>query len=410
MLPDHLQTSPYLTLVRPGDPPPVVYVTDTIGPEYPVMSEPDDAVFGGLHLDRIVRWHHDPAALRVLHDAAADPVPTGDLVARASTEAVTDLVRRGWLQHPDDLCREYELRTGQIEITAHCNWGCEYCPVSVDPKPRATMPMDLFTEIVEKLQPHPKVRYVTFHFFNEPTLDRHFAERIEVLRRYGTKLSLATNASALTKDKVRLLADSGVMHHLVVNLPTDDEEEFGRLTGARTYTQSLRNLEHAITAEAFPITLSVNGIGEAGARNVERLRHRYEPRGVEVAPTQTCDRAGELDNDYAQDIRVDGRLRGCSWPLNHAYFSVTGKLFICCNDYYQREVFGDVRDGTLHEIMTSPAAVALRRRVFGVDRAPDSYLCRTCHDQRRDFPHRQFRPVASFPIEPVAADGRGCCR
>ncbi len=405
MLPDRLQTSPYLTLLRPDDPPPVVYMTDTAGPEYPVMSNPGDAVFGGVYLDRTVRWHHDPAALEVLH-AAADSVPTADLVAKASMETVTDLVHREWLQHPDDLCRGYVLRTGQIETTAHCNWGCEFCPVSVEPKPHATMPMDLFTEIIQKLQPHREVRYVTFHFFNEPTLDRHFAKRIEVLRQFGTKLSLATNASALTEDKVRLLASSGIMHRLVVNIPTDDEDDFGRMTGSRTYVQSLRNLEYAIAAEGFPITLSVNGVGEMAARNVDRLRRRYESRGVEVAPTQTCDRAGELKNDYAQEVWIDGPLRGCSWPLNHAYFSVTGKMFICCNDYHQREVFGDIRDGTLHEVMGSPAAVALRRRVFGVDRAPEDYLCRTCHDQRRDFPHRQFRPVRSFPIYPIGATAR----
>lgn len=37
-LPATVQTSPYLTLVRPDEPVPVVYRTDTLGPSHPVMS------------------------------------------------------------------------------------------------------------------------------------------------------------------------------------------------------------------------------------------------------------------------------------------------------------------------------------------------------------------------------------
>lgn len=414
MLPNSVQTSPYITLVRPSESSPVVYMTDTLAPSYPDMGEPGAATFGVLGLDRKVVWRSQLEALTALETSAAEPVPTRQLVARFGLPIVSELVSNGWLRDPADLCTEYFLRTGQIEVTAHCNWGCSYCPVSIDPKPRATMTMRLFTEIIEKLSVYDTIKYVTFHFFNEPTLDRNFEERIRVLRDYGMKLSLATNASALTPDKVALLVESGVLHHLVVNLPTLNEQDFQELTGSRTYTPSLRNFENAVNAHSFPITIAVNGIGEAAERNVAELRNRYEPLGVEVNGTQTCDRAGTLENEYNQAVQVDGRLRGCSWPLNHAYFSVTGDMFICCNDYHQREIFGNIRDGSVHEIMTSPEAVGLRRRVFGVEQAPDDYICRTCHDQRLNFVHRQFRPPATFPLHvsgsPACGDTSCGCR
>ncbi len=403
MLPARLQTSPYLTCVRPGDESPVVYMTDTLGPEFPHMTAAGDAAFGVIGLDRRVIWHRDPMGLSALQDAAPEPLSTRSLAERFGLDLIRDLVARGWLQDPSVLCRDYMLRTGQIEVTAHCNWGCSYCPVSVDPKPKATMPMDLFTEIIEKLQPHRDIRFVTFHFFNEPTLDKHFSERIDVLSEYGMKLSLSSNASALTSSKTKQLIDSEVMHHLVVNLPSLHEAEFSSLTAGSTFQQSMRNLDGVVAAEKFPITIAVNGVGESVSRRREELAAVYEPRGVEVVATQTCDRAGALENEYHQDIRVDARLRGCSWPLNHAYFSVTGDMFICCNDYYQRETFGNIRDGSVHEIMTSTEAVRLRRRVFGVEDAPADYICRTCHDQKLDFVHRQFRPPASFPLEVVNA-------
>jgi MoaA/NifB/PqqE/SkfB family radical SAM enzyme len=394
----HVQTSPYLSFTRPNKPFNLVYMSDTRGPEVPAADGPGDAAFAAIGLDRVVHWHNDLNALAALEHAASEPVSTEELSHRFGADVVQDLVMRNWLQDPDDLCREYFLRTGQIEITAHCNWGCSYCPVAADPKPRETMPLPMFREIVEKLSVYETIRYVTFHFYNEPTLDPLFAERIEVLKEYGTKLELSSNASALTQDKVKILADSGIMHHLVINLPTLVEQEFKEMTGSKTYRQSLRNLEYAIEADSFPIALSVNGDAAEIERNAAMLRDRYEHRGVEVFASNTCDRAGTLEGKYFQGVRVSERLRGCSWPVNHAYFSVRGNMFICPNDYYQREVFGHISDGSVDDIMTSPAALKLRRRVFGVEEAPDDYICRTCHDQKLDFNHRQFRPLATFPV------------
>ncbi len=184
----------------------------------------------------------------------------------------------------------------------------------------------------------------------------------------------------------------------MVNLPAIDGGEFRSLTGSRTHAATLRNVESAVE-RGLPVAIAVNGTGPELRRRVAELRERFGPRGVEVNPTLLSDRAGEVGGIYHQAVRVDGPLRGCGWPVNHAHFSVTGEMFICCNDYHQRETFGNVRSGSVHEIMTSARAVLVRRRVFGVAEAPEEYLCRSCHDQLLDFPLRQFRPLATFPVD-----------
>ncbi|MEU8004209.1 radical SAM protein [Catellatospora sp. NPDC049111] len=397
-----MQTSPYLTAIRPGEASPIVFAVDELEPLRPDVNPPAWASFGVIGLDRSIVWCREAAALDALQAAAAAPVSSAALAAAHGQHTVDDLVGRGWLQPPDDVCTEYYLTTAQIEVTAHCNWGCKFCPVSVDGKAPATMPMPLFEEIIEKISAHDTIRYVTFHFYNEPTLDRHFADRVAVLARHGLKLRLFTNASNLTGEKITLLGQTGVLLQLVVNLPALDEQSFRGLTGSTLLDRSVANLDTAVDA-GLPIEVVVNGAGTDLAQRVGELRARYEGSGVPVRSTLLSDRAGALA-DYHQAVRVEGRLRGCAWPVNHAHFSVAGDMFICCNDYYQREKFGNIRAGTVHEIMTSPAAVHLRRRVFGVADAPADHLCRTCHDQLPDFPRRQFRPLASFP---VASCGRG---
>lgn len=396
---DSLQTSPYLTCLKAGDVSPIVYAIDEREPVAPEVTPPDGAAFGVIGLDRKVVWHHDLAALDALEQAAPAPISQASLIEDFGTAVVSDLVGRGWLQHPDQLCLDYLLTTAQIEVTAHCNWGCHFCPVSQDRKPAATMPMPLFEEIIDKISPFETIRYVTFHFYNEPTLDRFFDERVAVLQQRDMPLALFTNASHLTEHKIEILRQSGVLRRLAVNLPALSEIDFRTITQSRTRATSIRHLDAAIEA-GLPVEIVVNGNGENLSLRLDEIRERYSARDVPVRASMISDRAGALFGHYNQAIQIDGPLRGCGWPVNHAHFSVSGDMFICCNDYHQREKFGNIRSGSVHDIMTTSAAVLARRRVFGVADAPADYLCRRCHDQLRDFPMRQFRPPASFPLTP----------
>ena len=405
---DLLQTSPYLTCFTAGQSSPIVFAVDEIEPVYPDVTPPNDrAAFAVIGLDRSVTWHNDLNALDALQHASPAPVERQSLIGTYGAQVVSDLVSRGWLQRPDELCKEYFLTSAQIEVTAHCNWGCAFCPVSTDRKPKATMPMPLFEEIVEKISVYDTIRCVTFHFFNEPTLDPFFEERVAVLEAHGIPLWLFTNATRLTEKRIEMLKRPGVLGRLVVNLPTLHEEEFRTLTHSKTYPAVIQNLDLALAA-GLPVEIAVTGAGEELNRRLNELRERYEPRGAKVKATCTADRAGALSGTYYEGVWVDGRLNGCAWPVNHAYFSVAGDMFICCNDYYQREKFGNIRSGSVHEIMTSPAAILLRQRVFGVVEAPADYVCRSCHDQLTDFSRRQFKPLATFPVLNSCGMRGGC--
>lgn len=391
-----LQTSPYLTRVMPGEASSVSYWSDTHGPAAPT-GEPagPGVVFGIVGLDRRIVWQSEQLMLDLLRASAAGPVEASALAERFGADLVAAAVARDWLQKPDEVCRGYHLISGEIEVTAHCNWGCRFCPVATDPKPRRTMPLDLFEEVAAKLAVVPTLRYVTFQFFNEPLLDRLFPDRLDVLARYGLQLALYTNASAFTPERIEALRRPGALRHLIVNLPSIDEAEFARLTGSRSFLRTTANLDAAIEA-GLPVQIVVNGVGASLARNLAGVRARYEPAGVEVFASATCDRAGAVGGDYFQNIDIRGRLTGCGWPIHHANISVAGDLFLCCNDYFQRERFGNITAGSLHELMTSDAAVALRRQVFGVDDAPAGLPCRRCHNQRLDYGAREFRPLATF--------------
>lgn len=395
-----LQTSPYLTCHRPSDQGRVIYMTDPKAPEYPNLAgAPKDALYGISGLDRVMYWFDNTETIDLLKFCSAQPRDQLELADRFAHGTISDVLARGWLQDPSDLCREYFLRTGQIEITAHCNWSCRFCPVSTSPKAAKTMSLTIFEKIVEQLAAIKTVRFVTFHFFNEPTLDKYFKERLLILNKYKMPLALYSNFAGLTEKNARLLLDFPYLYQLVANLPSSSEERLANFTGSASSRNSIRNLRGAINLGIRPITIVVNGTPDEVRTNLPGLREEFATDdGIEVVDSRMCDRAGLVGGGYEQDVYVKGPLRGCAWPVNHAYFSVDGDMFLCCNDYHQSEKFGNICSNTLEEIMTSDRAVQARRKVFGVQDAEDNFICRNCHDQLPTYAYQEFRPIATDDI------------
>ena len=68
-----------------------------------------------------------------------------------------------------------------------------------------------------------------------------------------------------------------------------------------------------------------------------------------------------------------------------------GDIILCCNDYYKNNVYGNLSEGTIEEILHSEKAITMRKRVFGEIQTNDEFLCRKCwhmklaKKQRADF-------------------------
>ncbi|MBI4060596.1 MAG: radical SAM protein [Elusimicrobia bacterium] len=321
---------------------------------------------------RLIRYCRNPrpsAEVQRLHALSAD--------------AIRDLLERGVLVEASGAWRETRVTTVEIEISTHCNWRCRYCPVSVSPKLPASMEMDLFQEILDKAAGHSSVDTVQFEAYNEPALDVRFEERVRLVSKTRLMLKLYTNGSLLDEGKIDLLQKTGVLKAVRFNLPAADKETFRKMTGSTSFDKTLRHIDYAI-ARGLPVELSIQGGDEEVARNRSGLIKRYGAiaekeyaamRGRSV----TTDRCAEVAREpYRKDVRIRGRLAGCRLPLRVVVIGIHGAIYLCCEDYHQRTAFGNIRDGSLEDLLSGPEAVRLRRRVFGLDWAADDFICRSC--------------------------------
>lgn len=332
-------------------------------------------------VDRLTgaHWVKEASLVELLH-CAVDGRTREEFVAEGLDEAtIACLLEERLLVEADEVWYLTNITHLELEVSAHCNWRCEFCPVSIDPKPKASMAMSLFAEILDKAIAHRSIQYVTFNSYNEPLLDVFFEDRVRLLAATRLKLQLHTNGSVLTEATIRLLADSKVLSFIMFNLPAVTRDAFKQVTGSPSLTRTLENLDAALSA-GLPVALSIQGTDQELRARLPEFSKRYRA-ALESPWTRignTSDRAGVLTNRFGRHLRIVGRLRGCELPLNWLHIGVNGNCFVCCEDYYQRHEFGNIRDGTIEGILRSDAALKLRKAIFGDEDAPADFICRSC--------------------------------
>jgi pyruvate-formate lyase-activating enzyme len=349
----------------------------------PLIAEPY------LHLD--ARSVYNPLTDRVLRRwqggyRAVRRLARGELRVDELPETVRDRLHRdGWLvEDGPDVSRRFLLKYVSLEANLACNQACSFCPVSIAPRAEHVMPLELYRTIVGQLAAFRKtIQAVFMNGYNEPTVDRHFVERVAILGAHGLPSALLTNGSGLTPRRVDEIVALGGLAFLSVNLSTVDRERYRADRGGDHLETVLRNLDYAATRPvAREMSIVVLGAGDRQHRDDHRrIRRRFAGTPYAVKPYQTMDRAAYLETGLKVD-RPHQTLRGCeqtgSRPLQHIHITARGQCVLCCQDYHGRHVVGDLTRQTVEEVLTGPVIARLRRQVYGLEEAPADFICRKC--------------------------------
>lgn len=308
----------------------------------------------------------------------------------ASGAADEALKRDGWvLRNGDDVSRRHRLKIVSLETLTTCNQKCYFCPVSIAPRADYAMPDALFERIVTELTSfRPTLESVFLQSYNEPTLDRRFLDQVRTLTSAGLPVAVLSNGSGFTPAKTDAILEMGGLRYLCINLSTLDRERYQRDRGADHLPVVLHNLEYMQdTAVALQMNIVVLGTGdETHRRDFEEIRDRFAPSRFTVEQHVIMDRAGWLDVGLKAADRMRP-LAGCdnvgSRPLQHLHITPHGKCVLCCEDYDEKYVVGDLTQSTIAEVLVGDEIAKLRNWVYGVEEAPEDFMCRDCVFARR---------------------------
>ena len=308
----------------------------------------------------------------------------GSLPASSET-ATRSLVADGWLVAAgDDLARRFRLEWVSLETHSTCNQKCDFCPVSIDPRPDARMPTALFERIVDELTAFRSTLQGVFLMnYNEPTADARFVAHCRTVLQAKLPLAVNTNGTGLTPACVDALRETGPLEFLSVNLSTLDRERYARERGADHLALVLRHLDDVARRPiARRMVIVVLGGGDETHRaDHDAIRTRFAASPFEVQFHRVMDRAGHVPVGIGPE-KPHRSLAGCqnmgSRPLQHLHVTATGACVLCCEDYRERHVIGDLRTSRVEEVLGGEALALLRRYAYGLEPAPDDFLCRRC--------------------------------
>lgn len=293
------------------------------------------------------------------------------------------LERDGWIVR-HDVTRDYHLKIVSLETMTACNQKCYFCPVSIAPRADYTMPTEFFEQVVNQLTDYRKtIESVFLQSYNEPTLDRRFVDQCRTLFAADLPVAVLSNGTGLTPARVDALVESGPLHYICINLSTLDRERYRGDRGEDHVELVLRNLDYAgRRALADSMAIVVLGIGDdEHQKDFEAIRDRFAGTRFDVQPHVVMDRAGWLDVGLKPPARKQ-HLAGCtnvgSRPLQHLHITPHGTCVLCCEDYDEKYVIGDLTHSTIDEILRGDEIAKLRRWVYGLEEAPDDFICRNC--------------------------------
>lgn len=233
------------------------------------------------------------------------------------------------------------FRAIQLETMDFCNRSCGFCPNSRRPGSRdRLMPLNLLARIVGQLKAIGYRGRVSPYLRNEPLMDNRICDIIGSVRDElpGSVISLNTNGDRLLDEGfARTFFKSGI-DAVIVNC-YDGEEAYQRMMSLVRSLQS-RGLVALWSEHARLLDMPArDAVVNVTVKRVFTAKDSFWNRGgsvPDVAP------AGKYAN-----------LRNCKYPSRQMYVTYSGKAVICCSDWDEEVVLGDLTCERLSDVWCS---------------------------------------------------------
>lgn len=345
---------------------------------HPFLHFGDDQIYNPVTDKTLLEGEVAFAALQAL---ARGKQTTSEL----PSELALQLVDEGWLLTPGVKAdRQFLLKYVSFEAITRCNQACYFCPVSVAPREDHVMPMEEYVSILAQLSKYADTIEGLFMIsYNEPTADPLFVERVQAIHAAGLPPAVLTNGTGLTPKRADAVMALGGLRFLSFNLSTLDRERYRRDRGGDHLELVLRNMDHVKNLDLAPeMHIAVLGTGDEQHRqDYQAICERFAGSRFEPKLYTVNDRAGYLPVGLSNEASQN-KLCGCDYvgsrPLQHLHITPEGKCILCCQDYDEKYVVGDLRQQTVDEVLTGPELARMRRLIYGLEEAPPDFICRHC--------------------------------
>ncbi|WP_300461641.1 radical SAM/SPASM domain-containing protein [Desulfobacula sp.] len=260
----------------------------------------------------------------------------------------------------------------EIEINTNCNHRCCFCPNIFNEQSARFMSIDNFVHIISEAV-SCGIKNVSLNHYSEPTLHPNLIEMVAVAVKSGMRVTLFTNGSGLSNEVILSLSKFLGAIDIVVNFPECSATTYERVTQSNQFSTVLSRVYEATAS--LPVKIVVNNPKQSVVESIQKLF----PNAL-VQQWETDDRAGILDiPNYFNSQRYSKKLlNGCPLAARFINVSVDGNVFLCAQDYFKTNVFGNIFSKALKKILEGKTAQQYRKWIFGIESPPQKFICRSC--------------------------------
>jgi pyruvate-formate lyase-activating enzyme len=281
-----------------------------------------------------------------------------------------------------------------IDVTELCNLACIHCPHSEFKTSPHYLGRSLERALVAKAIGEVAaagrgiVQHVRFTSEGEPLLHPSiFSFLADAVARSGTFVSLTTNGTLLTPDRVERLIEAGV--HLVdISVDAFTAETYARVRVRGDLAATRANVERLIarvrsTSAPTRVVVSFVEQPENAEETVMFERFWREAGAADVAIRHLHSAAGAVIEvaDLMRRWSASQRRRPCVYPWERIVLTPRGTLAFCPADWTHGSTLTDYRMTTIAELWASDPYAALRQAHLTNDFGTHPF-CGQCPDWR----------------------------
>lgn len=291
--------------------------------------------------------------------------------------------RQKWSEHAkQQQVSEYPLLV-DIELSSLCNLTCGMCYTITDEfkkKVNATrMDWELYKKIIDEIG--GKVTAIRLSLRGEATLHTKFIEAIKYAKDHGIKeVSMLTHGGKLTLPYFKKMVEAGIDWITVsadgvgetyerVRKPLKFDDLLGKLRAIKKYKEE-NKLKRPV--------IKVQGIWPAIAESGPDVYYdTFKASADLVAFNPLID---YLSNDthieYLEEFT-------CPQQYQRLVIGADGLIMKCSNDEENREVIGDIKQETVHQVWHGEKMQAVRNMHLQPRGFMQSAVCRKCYLPRK---------------------------
>jgi len=281
----------------------------------------------------------------------------------------------------------------QIQTTTRCGARCRMCPHPSASRSWPNGPMDeaLFRNILAQCRGQA-VKRICPYLMADPLCDARIFDRIRHIRSVlpDVEIEVSTTPQMLVPARHGDLL-AAPLTELRISSHGITEEDYRLLMPGVRYETAWPNFCAFIAKwrEVQPYALCIVSLyGVLPPERERAIADHWEKQGIRLERWRVTSRGGRIDLDQFDTVPDPTdwpRARreppyACRFARDTEWMHILsdGRVTLCCMDYHQEVILGDLQDQTLMEVWTGDVFAGVRDRIAKGTSHTDNFLCERC--------------------------------